>query len=42
VVLKGVVIGNGAVVAAHSLVNRNIPDFEVWGGVPARKLRSRK
>lgn len=31
-ILKGVKIGLGAVVAAGSLVNHNIPPFSIWGG----------
>ncbi len=39
-VLHGnIVIGKGAVIAAHSLVNKNIPPYEVWGGVPAKFIR---
>ncbi|WP_240773446.1 acyltransferase [Pontibacter sp. SGAir0037] len=42
VVLKGVTIGKGAIVAAGSVVNQSIPEQEIWGGVPARKIKSRK
>jgi len=42
VVLKRVKIGTGAVVAAGSIVNKNIPDYEIWGGVPAKKIGERK
>ena len=35
VLLAGVQIGDGAIVGACSLVNRNIPGGEVWGGIPA-------
>lgn len=42
VVLGGVTIGKGAVVAAGAVVNKNIPDYEIWGGVPAKKIKSRK
>jgi acetyltransferase-like isoleucine patch superfamily enzyme len=41
VILKGVKIGDGAVVAAGSVVTKAIPANEVWGGNPARKLRDR-
>lgn len=41
VVLKGVAIGEGAIVAAGSVVNKSIPAYEIWGGIPARKLRDR-
>jgi acetyltransferase-like isoleucine patch superfamily enzyme len=39
VVLKGVSIGEGAVIGAGSLVTRDVPAFEIWAGVPARKIR---
>ena len=42
VVLKGVTIGNGAVIAAGAIVNKSIPPYEVWGGVPAKKIGVRK
>ena len=41
-VLKGVRIGEGSVVAAGSVVNKSIPPYEIWGGVPARKISERK
>ncbi len=37
-VLPGVSIGRGAVIGAHSLVNKSVPPFTIVGGVPARKL----
>jgi acetyltransferase-like isoleucine patch superfamily enzyme len=37
--LPGVIVGEGATVSAMSLVNRDVPPGEFWGGVPARKLR---
>lgn len=41
-ILPGVVIGEGAVVSAMTLVNRDIPPHSFWGGVPARDLRADK
>lgn len=41
VVLPDVELGNGAAVGALSLVRESIPPFEVWGGVPARRLGER-
>jgi len=40
VILKGVTIGTEAVVAAGSVVTRDVPDGEVWGGNPAKFLKS--
>lgn len=41
VVLGGVTIHTGAVVAAGAVVNKSIPANEIWGGVPAKKIKSR-
>lgn len=41
IILKGVLIGDGAVVAAGSVVKCNIPSNEIWGGIPARKISLR-
>jgi acetyltransferase-like isoleucine patch superfamily enzyme len=41
VVLQGVTIGAGSVIAANAVVNRDIPSNEIWGGVPARKISTR-
>ena len=38
IVLKGVTIGRGAVVAAGAVVNNSVPPYEIWGGVPARRI----
>jgi len=36
IILKGVTIGEGAVVAAGSVVTKDIPAFTIWGGAPAK------
>lgn len=41
IILKGVTIGKGAIVAAGSVVTRDIPPCEVWGGNPARFIKNR-
>ena len=41
VILPGIEIGINAVVAANAVVTKNIGSNEIWGGVPARYLKSR-
>lgn len=41
-IMPGVRIGNGAVIGASSVVNRDVPEYEVWAGVPAKKIKERK
>jgi serine acetyltransferase len=38
--MPGVTIGEGSLIAAGSIVTRSVPDGEVWGGVPARRICS--
>jgi acetyltransferase-like isoleucine patch superfamily enzyme len=38
VLLDGAEIGKGAVIAAGSVVGGTVPPYEIWGGVPARKI----
>ena len=40
-VLAGVEIGQGAVIGAKSVVTRDVPDYEIWAGVPAKKISER-
>ena len=41
VILGGVNIGDGSIVAAGSVVVKDIPPFEIWGGNPAKKIKDR-
>lgn len=40
-IIAGVRIGRGSIIAAGSVVNKDIPPCEIWGGVPAKKIRER-
>lgn len=41
-ILMGVTIEDGAIIAANSLINCNIPANEIWGGIPAKKIGERE
>ena len=40
-VLKGVKIGSHAVIAANSVVNKEVPPYAIVAGTPAKILRFR-
>lgn len=42
VILKGVTIGKGSIVAAGAVVNKSVPPHTIVGGVPCKVLYSRK
>ncbi|MCI8690596.1 MAG: CatB-related O-acetyltransferase [Oscillibacter sp.] len=41
VIMPGVAIGDGAIIAAYSVVTKNVPAYSVAGGNPARTIKSR-
>lgn len=41
IIMPGVKIGNGVVIGAGAVVTKDIPDFAVVGGVPAKILKFR-
>ena len=41
IILPGVTIGNGVIVGAGAIVTKDVPDYAVVGGNPARVLRYR-
>jgi len=40
-ILKGVIIGKGAVVAACALVTKDVPAYSIVGGIPAKVIKMR-
>ena len=40
-ILEGVTIGNGAVIAAGAVVTKDVEDYAVVGGVPAKVIKKR-
>jgi galactoside O-acetyltransferase len=41
IVFPGVTIGEGAIVGALSFVREDVPDWSVWGGIPAKRVGTR-
>ena len=42
VILGGVTIGEGSIIAAGALVKESVPPYSVVAGIPAKVIRSRK
>lgn len=41
IIKRGVVIQTGAVIGAGAVVTKDVGPYEIWGGVPARKIKQR-
>lgn len=41
-ILKGVTVGDGAVIAAGAVVKDNVEPYSIVGGIPAKKISERK
>lgn len=41
IIMTGVKIGDGAIIAAGSIVTKNIESYTIYGGIPASKIRNR-
>ena len=41
VILPGVNIGKGSIIAAGSVVNKDVEEYSIYGGVPAKFLKNR-
>lgn len=42
IILPGVTIGDGAIIAAGAVVSKDVPEYAVVGGVPAKVIKYRK
>lgn len=40
-ILHGVTIGEGSIIAANSLVTKDVPPYTIWGGQPAKFMKNR-
>ncbi len=40
-ILKGVTIADGAVIASGAIVKSDVGPYEIWGGIPAKKISER-
>lgn len=41
IIMPGVKIGDGAIIAAYSVVAKNVPAYTVYGGNPAKLIKER-
>ncbi len=41
IILKGVTIGDGAIVASHSVVTKDVAPYTIVGGIPAKFIKRR-
>lgn len=42
IILPGVTIGKGSIIAAGAVVSKDVPDYAIVGGVPAKIIKYRK
>lgn len=40
-IMDGITIGDGAIIAAHSLVTKDVPPYTIVGGLPAKEIKKR-
>ena len=41
IILKGITVGNGAVIASGAVITKDVPDYAIVGGVPAKVIKYR-
>lgn len=42
VIMPGITIGNGVIIGAGAVVTKDVPDYAVVGGIPAKIIKYRK
>lgn len=42
IIMPGVKIGDDVIIGCGAVVTKNVPDGEIWGGVPAKKIKTVK
>jgi galactoside O-acetyltransferase len=42
VIFPGVTIGEGAIIGALSLVRKDVPDWSIYAGIPAKRVGTRR
>lgn len=40
IIMPGVSIGDNCIIGCGAVVTKNVPPYEIWGGVPARKIKT--
>lgn len=40
VIMPGITIGNDCIIGCGAVVTKDVPSGEIWGGVPAKKIKS--
>lgn len=41
IIMCGVTIGEGSIIAAGSIVTKDVPPYAIYGGIPAKRIKSR-
>ena len=41
IILQGVIIGKGSIVSANSVVTKDVPDYSIVAGIPAKIIKKR-